>query len=64
MGEQLQNLDRAFLVLLIRERIERFLQGGGSRIELAFVSAFWREFVAALLLLMLERMDRTQLSAE
>ena len=64
MGEQLQNLDRAFLVLLIRERIERFLQGGGSRIELAFVSAFWREFVAALFLLMLERMDRAQLSAE
>lgn len=64
VSEQLQKLDRAFLVLLIRERIERFLEGGGNRVELAFVSAFWREFVAALFLLMVERMDLQELSAQ
>lgn len=64
VSEQLQKLDRAFLVLLIRERIEHFLEGGGSRVELAFITAFWREFVAALFLLMIERMDGEELSAQ
>lgn len=59
MGEELQKLDKAFLVLLICERIKSFLQGGGNLGELAFVSAFWREFAAAVILYLLEQTDRT-----
>lgn len=57
MGEELQKLDKAFLVLLICERIKSFLQGGGNLGELAFVSAFWREFAAAVILYLLEQTD-------
>ncbi|WP_296626557.1 patatin-like phospholipase family protein [uncultured Negativibacillus sp.] len=57
MAEELQKLDRSFLVLLIRQRIEHFLQGGGSLAELVVVSAFWREFVAAVFLYLLERIS-------
>lgn len=57
MGEELQKLDRSFLVLLIRERIERFLQGGGSLAELVFISAFWREFAAAVFLYLIEQIS-------
>ena len=57
MAEELQKLDRSFLVLLIRQRIENFLQGGGNLAELVVVSAFWREFVAAVFLYLLERIS-------
>ena len=50
LGEELQKLDRAFVVLLIRERIDSVLSGGGSLAEFLFAAAFWKELAAAIFL--------------
>lgn len=54
VGEDLQKLDRFFLVSLIRERLERFLIGEAAFTELVVASAFWKEFVAAIFLYLLD----------
>ncbi len=64
IGQNLQKKDRALLVLLFCERIDRFLNGGGSLMELVFILAFWREFVAAIFLYMIQKTDITALTVE
>ena len=51
-------------MLLIRERIERYLQGGGTLGELVFASAFWREFVAAIFLYLIEHLPKEEFILE
>ena len=57
LGEELQKLDRAFVVLLIRERIDSVLSGGGSLAEFLFAAAFWKELAAAIFLYFIEQPD-------
>ena len=64
VGEELKKIDKIFLVLLIRERIERYLQGGGTLGELVFASAFWREFVAAIFLYLIEHLPKEEFILE
>ena len=64
VGEELKKIDKIFLVLLIRERIERYLQGGGTLGELVFASAFWREFVAAIFLYLIEHLSKEEFILE
>lgn len=54
LGEELQKLDRAFVVLLIRDRIESVLSEGGSLGEFLFAAAFWKELAAAVFLYLIE----------
>ena len=54
LGDDLQKLDRAFLVLLIRERVQKFLEDEAPFGELLVASAFWKEFVAAVFLYLME----------
>lgn len=57
VGEELQKLDRATVVLWIRERIERVLKEGGNPAELLLAAAFWKEFAAAIFLYLIEQPD-------
>lgn len=50
-------MDRAFVVLLIRERIDSVLSGGGSLAEFLFAAAFWKELAAAIFLYFIEQPD-------
>ena len=54
LSEELQKLDHGFLVLLICRRIKKFLNGKASFREMLAASAFWKEFVAAVFLYLLE----------
>ena len=54
LSEELQKLDHGFLVLLICKRIKKFLNGKASFREMLAASAFWKEFVAAVFLYLLE----------
>ena len=56
-ARSLQKLDRAFVVLLIRERIDSVLSGGGSLAEFLFAAAFWKELAAAIFLYFIEQPD-------
>lgn len=55
LGRELQKNERALLTLLFCERIDRFLSGGGRLMEFVFISAFWREFTAAVFLYLIRQ---------
>ena len=64
LGKELQKNERPLLTLVFCERIEHFLNGGGSLTEFVFISAFWREFVAAVFLYLIRQIPQEEQQKE